>query len=398
MATESDGMPVSARRAAEQYRQRFGEGCTAVSRAPGRVNLLGEHVDYNDGLVMPVAIDRATYLAFGPAAGEHCTVSALDLKQEFSFETTAVKAAYARSKGVPGWAMYPMGVAWSLQRDGLKTPSLNAVVTSEVPRGAGLSSSASIELAFATAWRHLGGWDRAPMDLALACQRAENEYVGVHCGIMDQAASACSVGNSILLLDCRSLEYRFLPLPDSVAIVVADTGVRHHLAGSAYNARRAACEQAVSCLKASLPGIRSLRDVSLAQFLAVAQHLGAEPRMRARHVITEIERTNQAIPLLEAGDIRGFGRLMNDCHASLRDLYEVSCPELDALAEIAWAQPACFGARLTGAGFGGCTVNLVERSFASEFCAILGEQYRARTGRTAQVYSCSASSGASVLH
>src|SRR5512143_3346748 len=251
------------------YKETFGHAPAHIARAPGRVNLLGEHVDYNDGFVLPAAIDRATYVAFSPSGLDTTRVLALDFGAEAAFSPKTLQArTTVDGEPLPGWAKYPAGVAWALSAHGLAVRAMDAVIASEVPRGAGLSSSASVELAFAVAWQVLGGWSMAPMELAQLCQRAENEYVGVKCGIMDQATSACGEVNRILLLDCRTLEYRTLPLPPPAAIVVADTGVRHALAASAYNDRRAACEQAVDLLRKSLGGIQALRDVTAADFEA----------------------------------------------------------------------------------------------------------------------------------
>ena len=335
-------------RVEEIFRRRFGLACAGVARAPGRVNLLGEHVDYNGGWVLPAAIDRATYAAFGPGDLGACDVFAADFEEQARFLLADVAQGRAAAAAMPEWARYPAGVAWSLGERGLETRGVRAVISSEVPRGAGLSSSASVELAFAVAWQALGPWRLEPMEMALTCQRAENEYVGVNCGIMDQAASACGEAGKLLVLDCRSLAYQPLPLPEDVAIIIADTGVRHSLSSSAYNDRRAVCEEAVGILGRDLPGIRLLRDVSPADFNRLAVKLPGEMQRRARHVVEEIARTQRAIELLGTGSLAAFGQLMNQCHASLRDLYEVSCPELDAMARIAQSLKGCYGARLTG--------------------------------------------------
>jgi len=381
----------------EIFKQKYGTACTAVARAPGRVNLLGEHVDYNGGWVLPAAIDRATYVAFGPHDHAGCEVLAADFEEQARFSFSQVAKGPGGAGGMPGWARYPAGVAWSLGQRGLEVKGVRAVIASEVPRGAGLSSSASVELAFAVAWQTLGSWHLEPMETALICQRAENLYVGVNCGIMDQAASACGEAGRLLVLDCRSLAYQTLPLPEGVAIIIADTGVRHSLSSSAYNERRAACEQAVRILKRDLPGIQLLRDVSLTDFNRLAGKLPDEVQRRARHVVEEIARTQSAIELLRIGDLEAFGQLMNQCHASLRDLYEVSCPELDAMARIAQSLDGCYGARLTGAGFGGCTVNLVEKQGAAAFTQELGAAYAAETGRKAEIYVCRAAAGAGLV-
>ncbi len=380
------------------FRERFTEMPRYLARAPGRVNLLGEHVDYNDGFVLPAAIDRATYIAFSPASAQQTTLVAADFSAEAQFtpETLPAKAQTDGSP-LPDWALYPAGVAWALDGAGLSTPAMQAAFSSDIPRGSGLSSSASIELAFGVAWSTLGGWHVPPMQLALLGQKAENRYVGVNCGIMDQFASACGEYGRLLLLDCRSLEYRSLPLPENTAIVVADTSVRRKLTSGGYNDRRAACEEAVRLLSQDLPGIKALRDVSVEAFNQLSSRLPPIVERRARHVVEEIERTRQAIPDLEQGRIGAFGQLMNACHISLRHLYEVSTPELDTMVQIAQSLPGCLGARLTGAGFGGCTVNLVALDQAEAFAQSLGPEYERRTGLRSEIYICQASLGARLV-
>ncbi|GAB4490409.1 MAG: galactokinase [Anaerolineales bacterium] len=380
------------------FQKKFGRPPAYVACAPGRVNLLGEHVDYNDGFVLPAAIDRATCIAFSPADSGQTTLWAADFNARAMFAPQTLPAkSQPDGSPLPDWARYPAGMMWALREAGLETPAMDAVFGSDVPRGSGLSSSASVEMAFGVAWQHLGGWSLAPMELAKLGQRAENQYVGVHCGIMDQFASACGVENRLLLLDCRSLDWETLALPEGVAIVVADTTVRRKLTGGEYNKRRAACEEAVRLLQAGLPSIRSLRDVSLVDFNRLAGGLPVEVEKRARHVVEEIERVRQAIPLLQAGDLSRFGELMNACHASLRDLYEVSCPELDVMVAAAQSLPGCYGARLTGAGFGGCTVNLVAREQAEAFAQALAAEYESQTGLHPAIYICKASAGAGIL-
>ena len=376
----------------------FGEKPAHIARAPGRVNLLGEHVDYNDGFVLPAAIDRATYIAFAPADRDQTTLLAVDLNQKASFSARTIPTkTQTDSSLLPEWALYPAGVMWALQKETLSTPAMNAVYSSDVPRGSGLSSSASVEMAFMIAWQTLGQWNLPAMQQALLSQKAENQYVGVNCGIMDQFASACGVENNLLLLDCRSLEWKTIPLPDDVAIVIADTMVRRKLTSGEYNKRRVACEEAVRLLQNDLPEIKSLRDVRLEDFNRFAVKLPDEVSKRARHVVEEIERTNQAEALLETGNIQRFGQLMNECHTSLRDLYEVSCPELDVMVRIAQSLDGCYGARLTGAGFGGCTVNLVAKEEAKEFARSLAEGYQVETGHQPEIYITHASNGAELL-
>jgi galactokinase len=379
-----------------EFRGRFGRDCAAVARAPGRVNLLGEHVDYNDGYVLPAAIDRATYVAFAPAQSQRTTIWAADFGESATFDTQTINDRMGiDGRPLPSWARYPAGVAWALEGAGRRVAALDAVVASEVPRGAGLSSSASVELAFGVAWQLAGSWSMPPMQLALVCQRAENRYVGVNCGIMDQATSACGEDGRLLFLDCRSLKYRTVALPHAVVVVIADSGVKHALTASGYNDRRAACEEAVRLLGMHLPGIKALRDVDPREFNRFSTGLPREVENRARHVVEEIQRTRLAPHLLERGDMHAFGALMNASHASLRDLYEVSCAELDALVEIAQSLEGCYGARLTGAGFGGCTVNLVEAASVQDFVHDLGAKYEAKAQHHAEIYVCSPSAGAS---
>jgi galactokinase len=380
------------------FRQKFGAAPAFIARAPGRVNLLGEHVDYNDGFVLPAAIDRATYVAFSPSNTDQTTLWAADFDQKAVFSPTTLAAKTSPDGSLlPEWACYPAGVMWALMEAGLATPALNAVFSSNIPRGSGLSSSASVEMAYGVAWSQLGGWSLPPMEMARLGQKAENKYVGVNCGIMDQFASACGEADRLLYLDCRSLTWQTVALPRDVSIVVADTTVRRKLTSGEYNKRRNACEEAVRLLKADLPGITALRDVSVEAFNRFSSKLPVEVEKRARHVVEEVERSRQAIPLLESGNLAQFGKLMNECHTSLRDLYEVSCPELDVMAHIAQSLSGCYGARLTGAGFGGCTVNLVAQEQAEAFAKTLAAGYESETGLHPEIYICRASAGAGLL-
>jgi len=380
------------------YQHKFGQMPAHIARAPGRVNLLGEHVDYNDGFVLPAAIDRATYLAFSPTDAHHSTLWAVDINQGASFTLADLsRKRQTDSTPLPEWAHYPAGVMWALQEEELFVPNINAVYSSNIPQGSGLSSSASIEMAFMVAWQTLGNWVLPPMQRALLGQKAENRYVGVNCGIMDQFASACGVANKLLLLDCRSLNWNTIPLPENISIVIADTTIRRKLTSGEYNQRRSACEEAVRLLSRDLPTIKSLRDVNLDDFNLLAGTLPVGIEKRARHVVEEIERSKQAQALLEAGDIQSFGKLMNECHASLRDLYEVSCPELNIMASTAQSIESCYGARLTGAGFGGCTVNIVDSGSVRDFVQFLSRGYESVTGISPEIYISHASNGAELL-
>ncbi len=390
-------MPDLLTHAIDTFQTTFGRAPDFVARAPGRVNLLGEHIDYNDGWVLPAAIDRAACVAVGARTDDLVTVHAPDINSQTSFRLDQLEAKLdADGQPLRRWAWYPAGVAWALQGKDLAVKGLDAVLTADVPRGSGLSSSAAVEVAFATAWQQLGGWHLAPMDRALTCQRAENQYVGVNSGIMDQFASACGQFGQALLLDCRTLAWEPVPVPADVAIVVADTLQRRELGQSEYNVRRAQCEEAVRVLAEVLPGIRALRDVTVPDFERHVHLLDPLVAKRARHVVEECARTQAGALALKAGRVADFGKLMNDCHASLRDLYEVSIPELDIMVAAAQQLDGCYGARLTGAGFGGCTVNLVAASAAAAFERDLARAYQQATDLNPDIYVCRASAGAGI--
>jgi galactokinase len=380
---------------ASKFEGEFGRAPTVETRAPGRVNMLGEHVDYNQGVVLPVAIDREVQLAAAPSSDGLVTLNAIDLGERVSFRLDNLSERLDQDgQPLPGWALYPAGVAWAMQQGGYPVCGMQAAYSSDIPIGAGLSSSAAVEVAFATTWQALGGWKIDKLALAKCCQRAENDYVGVSSGLMDQFASACGVAGQVLCFDTRSLEWSTYDLPPRTAIIIADSGIRRSLVASVYNDRRAACEQAVLLLQKYLPGIQSLRDVSSVELAAYAPFLPPEIARRAEHVVKEIHRVDQAIIALRRGDARMFGGFMFASHKSLRDLYQVSLPELDRLVEIARSLPGIYGARLTGAGFGGCTVNLVEENAAQPFVHGLKEAYQKISGQEVNVYLCRVSAGA----
>lgn len=365
--------------------------------SPGRVNLLGEHVDKNEGKVLPAAIDRAIRLSAETRTDSILKLNALDLGESVEIDLSKLDAKLD-SAGNPlrSWAHYPAGVAWSLQSGGFETRGATVEFTSNIPMGAGLSSSAAVEVAFAVLWQAMSGWSMDWLTLAQYCQKAEVEYAGVNCGLMDQFACANGVENHAVLLDTRSLEFKSVPLPKDTAIVIADSTVRRSLQTSAYNDRVTDCNTAVAAAQKRNPAVHSLRDVSVAEMDALKPQLTDGVYRHARHVVGEIERVDQAIRCLETGDPKSFGKIMFETHASLRDMYEVSCPELDALVEIASGFSGCIGARLTGAGFGGCTVNLVESSKAEAFVQYLSEGYLRKTGLKASVFITHASRGAYV--
>lgn len=367
--------------------ERFGAPPTFVVRAPGRVNLIGEHTDYNDGFVLPMAIDRWTVIALRPRAGREVVLHSLSMNETGSFSLDDLEG-----RTVEGWLSYARGVAGAMAEARFELQGWEGVITSDVPVGAGLSSSASFELAMARAFTALSGaaWDAPRM--ARIGQRAENHWAGVNCGIMDQLASACGKDNNALLVDCRSLDTRFAPLSDAIKIVVLDTAKTRGLADSAYNERRSQCNAVAAQF-----GVPALRDITVAQLEARKGELDPLAYRRARHVVTEDERTLKAYEVMTAGDLAALGKLMNQSHASLRDDFEVSCAELDAMVECAQAEPGCLGARMTGAGFGGCAVALVESGAAGRFTENVTGAYKARTGLTPMAHICRAVEGAEIL-
>jgi galactokinase len=339
-------------------------------RAPGRVNLIGEHTDYNDGYVLPAAIGLATYVAAAPRDDSRLLLQARGLAQAADFDLNETDP---KPRG--DWSDYARGVALELQRAGVTLVGAALLIDGDLPLGAGLSASASFEVATALALTRLAGVEIAGVELAKLCQRAENEFVGMRCGIMDQFIVACAQGGAATLLDCRTLAARAIAIDPAARLIVCDSGVRHALAGSEYNLRRRDCETAVGLLKGVLPGVRALRDVSPAELEAKAAALPPQIYRRARHVVGENWRTLFAAAALEAGRLDECGRMMNASHASLRDDYEVSCPELDALVEAARALPGVYGARMMGGGFGGCTINLVAEDCAEEFFDAMGAAF-----------------------
>jgi len=374
------------------FRNAAGDDPDAAAYAPGRVNLIGEHTDYNEGFVLPAAIDRGVAVAARRVAGGTFTLHAADLGERCVFAAATLERDPAHA-----WADYFKGVVWALAKRGIAVPSCEAVVTGDLPRGAGLSSSAAYEVATALALARLGGFELPSLDLAKLAREAENGFVGVACGIMDQMASTFGEQGRALLLDCRSLAHEAVQIPSGLKVVVVNSGVRHALASSEYNRRRAECEEGVRILASFRPGIRSLRDVSPedeARFFAL---LPPVVRKRCRHVVSENARVLEAVTAMRSGDIARLKVLLAASHASLRDDYQVSCPELDVLVELALALPTCHGARLTGAGFGGSTVNLVDAAAVAEFSRSVAAGYRARTGRPPEIYVFEPSAGARVL-
>ena len=367
------------------FAERYGGTPARVVRAPGRVNLIGEHTDTSDGFVLPMAIDREVRLALTPREDATVRLVALDLEEEASFEADAPHEK-------DGWAAYAHGVAWSLARDGHRLRGFDGVFTGDVPRGAGLSSSAALELALARAFAEAGGLPWDPRTMAVACRRAENDWVGVASGIMDQLIGACGEDGRALVIDCRDLSTDAVPLPDGTQVVILDTGTRRGLVGSAYNERRSQVDAAAAAL-----GVDVLRDVTTDVLQERGRELDPVVRKRARHVVLENARVLRAAEAMRAGDAGRLGALMNDSHASLRDDFEVSGRALDAIVEAAQDQAACYGARMTGAGFAGCAVALVREASVDAFCAAVETRYRAATEHEPALYPVRASDGAGLV-
>ncbi len=372
---------MTAGRIVREFRGRYGRDAR-VFRAPGRVNLIGEHTDYNDGFVMPAAIGFSTWAAAAPRADRRVAVHSANLGESFEFSLDE-----ERPRG--RWTDYVQGVAVVLQREGFAILGADLSIGSDVPLGAGLSSSAALVVSTARALLAASGVECEPARLARICQRAESEFVGIRCGIMDQFASIFGREDHAVLLDCRSLDFEYVPLPAGASLVVANTMVRHQHAAGEYNRRRAECEEAASCF-----GVSHLRDATPEMFDDRADMLAEPVRRRARHVIGENARALEGAGALRAGDLAAFGLLMDASHASLRDDYEVSCAELDTMAALARESTGVFGARMTGGGFGGCVLALVEAHRAAELVTHLREGYRRATGVTPDVWVCRASQGA----
>lgn len=358
-------------------------------RAPGRVNLIGEHTDYNDGFVMPVAIDLSTVVEISRLEGRKLEVFSENFGDEIQVDLDD-KTLAARGH----WSDYPLGVAVTLERAGHRLHGARLRIRGEVPIGSGLSSSAAVEVATACALVAHSGLNINPRELALLCRQAENEFVGARVGIMDQFVSLFGQSQRALMLDCRTLDFRLLPLPGNVRLIICNTMVTHDLASSAYNERRAQCEEGVKHLARFFPNVRALRDVTLEQLEEYGWALSSVVYRRCRHVIKENARVLTAAKALESQDLEGFGELMAESHASLRDDYEVSCKELDLMVELARGVEGVYGARMTGGGFGGSTVNLVDSEHVERFRARVAAGYEEATKIKPEIYTCTAANGA----
>lgn len=374
------------------FRGRFGSDPECVVQAPGRVEVMGGHTDYNDGFVMPTAINRNVMVAASRASEPGVTAYSRNLGKTSTFPVSPIEHAEEGD-----WSNYIRGVIDQLSRSGIQAPGMNMVLDGTVPLGSGLSSSAAIEVATACAVYELTGQRLPGKETALLCQRVENEFLGVNSGIMDQFISVLAQEGKAMFLDCRSLDYQHVSYPAGTRIVVCDSKKPRTLAGSEYNIRRAQCEEAVRILQQYLPGIRALRDVSAEDLAAWDSKLPEVVRKRARHIVRENDRVLRAVRALNHGDSATFGDLLNESHASSRDLYEISCPELNWLQEAAASVDGCLGSRLSGAGFGGCTVSIVREEALDEFRRIVTDRFRARANVEPGIDALMAAPGAGRL-
>ncbi len=380
---------AAARELAGTHRRVFEQEPIGVYGAPGRVNLIGEHTDYAGGFVMPAAIDFVTLAAVSSRVDGGVSVYSANFNERIEYAPDALP-----KHGKHHWSDYPMGVLQVLRAEGIAVPGLSLSLFGDVPLGAGLSSSASIEVATMLAMLAAVGTTLPRSQMALLAQRAENSFVGANCGIMDQFIACCGARDHALLLDCRSLESRLAPIPSNLTLVICNTMVKHSHAGGEYNTRRAEVEQATAVLRSHRPEVTLLRDATPADLKQWGHEMPPNVLKRARHIITDSLRAQAAAAALERGDLPELGRLMAAAHASYRDDFEASCPEADLMVDLANRQPGLVGARLTGGGFGGCTVNLVEEGHAEAFAEAVGAAYEKQTGIHPDVFTCHAADGA----
>ncbi|MBV9760230.1 MAG: galactokinase [Acidobacteriaceae bacterium] len=373
----------------ELFQRHFrSSGDPVVYRAPGRVNLIGEHTDYNLGYVFPIAIEMACYAAIAPASHGKVRLYSRDLDERYEIQAKEIAGA----KPTHSWSDYVIGVAQELTKAGIEIGPADICVASDVPTGSGLSSSAALEIASAVAL--LGPRSLPKLEIARLGQRAESQFVGVPCGIMDQYASVFGRENAAIQIDCRSLQHEYVPLPDDASIVAVNSMVKHELGSSAYRERVAECQEAVRAIQNFQPGVQSLRDVPLSLFQQIEEHIPDVPRRRARHVISDSQRVLDLAAAARARDLPGMGRLFVASHRSMQDDYEISCDEIDFLVDTAIQIPGVYGARMTGGGFGGCTVNLVAPEARETFERYLCTAYRERYGKGAAFYDCKPAAGA----
>lgn len=377
----------------KKFKEHFNANPTLLVRAPGRINLIGEHTDYNNGFVLPAAIDKAIYFAISPRNDQKCVIYAYDLDDSYEFSLDNLQ------KSEKGWANFLLGVLAEIVSEGTQiNTGFNLVFGGDVPLGAGLSSSAAVESGIGFALNKLYNLELSKLDLALIAQQAEHKYAGVNCGIMDMFASIHGKENAVIKLDCQDLSFEYFPFdfPD-YTLVLCNTGVKHNLGDSEYNQRRAECEEGIRILQSAFPQIDSLRDVTMQMLSSQADKLSPIVYKRCKYVVEEIERVTIACEALENGDLRNFGQKMYETHEALSKEYEVSCPELDFLVEHSQDFEAVVGARMMGGGFGGCTINLIKTDAVDEFIEKMSFAYHQAFNIQLQTYIVNISNGVEVI-
>ncbi len=373
-------------RVSQKFMEHFGAQPEYIIRAPGRVNIIGEHTDYNDGFVLPMAIDRAVWMALRPRADDRVLAHSLEQTKPTDFSLTNIKNTNE------GWPEYVKGMAVMLKETGYDLQGWEGVLSSDVPVGSGLSSSAALEMGVGCAFAAVSNFAFDGVEMAKLGQKNENEWVGANTGIMDQMISANGQAGYALMIDCRDLSTEAIPLPLGTAIIIMDTMTRHSHTDSGYNERRASCEKAAAYF-----GVSHLRDVQLEQLQAAQDKLDEITYRRARHVITENQRVLDSAQAMKAGDASTLGTLMNESHISMRDDFEITNEALDIMAEIAQTQPGSYGARMTGGGFGGCAVALVQADKAEEIATVVSHEYETKTGLKPEIYITQAANGTAII-
>jgi galactokinase len=379
-------------RLAQSFSSRFASP-PRIFRAPGRVNLIGEHTDYNDGFVLPAAIDLYTWTAITPRGGHTLRVYSENLGESSEIDLSA-----SAPKSRDHWSDYVHGVALMLHRAGIPVRGADLAIFSNVPSGAGLSSSAALEVSVASALLAVSERTLPLAEIAKLCQSAENEFVGARVGIMDQFASCFGSADHAILLDCRSLGYKLLPLPSGLSMVICNTMVKHGHSGGEYNDRRAQCEEGVRLLKKYFPAIKALRDVLPEQLESRRSDLPDLIYRRCRHIVSENDRVLRTADAMQSGDLKTVGNCMAESHLSMKNDYEISCRELDIMVEIASRRGGVIGSRMTGGGFGGCTVNLVHTDSVEQFSKEIQSAYHQATGMTPEIYVSAAGAGVTEIH
>ena len=378
----------------ESFQENFGDtNNTKIVRAPGRVNLIGEHTDYNEGFVMPVAIDRDILIIGRKRNDKKIKLYSVDFNEFKEFDLNNLVENFDKPR-IKHWSNYPAGVLYFLKKEGYDINGIECVISGNIPVGASLSSSAAFEVVTAFTAKLLYSIQISDIDLIKLAQKSENEYVGVKCGIMDQFISCVGKKGTALFLDCRNLQYEFVPLNiEGYKIVIFDTKKKRELVESAYNKRRNECEEGVEILGRFIPGIKALRDVTSQDFLKYKKYLSSDTAKRVEHVVFENERVERVKKLLAISDLTSLGKELNNSHISLRDLYEVSCFELDLLVETTLSMEGVLGSRMTGAGFGGCAISLIKEGSMDKVCNYTKEVYKSKTGIDPDIYICNSSDG-----